>query len=75
MRRATEPQYIYMLVTEDKYELPVMVASSASQLAKMCGVTANTVLAMAWRHDKGIHKRSKYVRVKLEEGDDDELTV
>lgn len=68
MARKLNPQYIYMLVTEDKYELPILTATSASELAKLCGVSKNTVITATWRRDNGITEKSKYVRVKLEEG-------
>ena len=58
--------YIYMEVTQDKYELPVAIASSSSELAKLCQTTANAIR-------QGIHRRqnpkrwSRFVRVDVEE--------
>lgn len=71
MRRKSEPEYVYMLVTADKYELPMLLASSAAELAKMCGVSKNTVFVEAWRYEQRMRERSRYVRVKLEEGDEE----
>ena len=30
--------YVYMKITKDKYELPVAVAESTTELAKICGL-------------------------------------
>ena len=35
--------YLYMKVTRDKYELPVAIADSAAELARMVGVKVQTV--------------------------------
>lgn len=35
--------YCYMLVTKDKYELPLAIADSAEELAKIIGVSKNYV--------------------------------
>lgn len=35
----------YMKVTNDKYRLPVAVADSAGELARIVGATKNTVLS------------------------------
>lgn len=63
-----EQEYIYMMVTRDKYELPMAVADSAWRLAQICNVNVRTV-----RH--GIESRqrggwSKYVRVRTREKED-----
>lgn len=34
---------IWMKVSHDKYELPIAVADSASELAKLCGTTPNVI--------------------------------
>lgn len=58
-----------MKVTPDEYELPVAVADSASELAKMCGVTANSIRMVVLRAKrKGCGYRSIYV--KIEEDDE-----
>lgn len=56
---------LYMKVTRDKYELPVAVADSKSELACMVGVAPSSVchaLERGW-------KKSTYVAVEV---DDDE---
>ena len=36
---------LYIMVTRDKYELPLAVADTAAELARMVGVTTNAVLS------------------------------
>lgn len=47
---------LYLRTTTDKYELPIAVASSASELAKMLGVTPATVSSSISHHHKGWFK-------------------
>lgn len=56
-----------MEVTRDEYELPVVVADSAHELAKMIGVSFKTIKSVIHKHESGVLKTSKYVRVKREE--------
>lgn len=57
---------IYMKVSKDKYELPVAVASSAQELARMCNTTANAIRS-AINHTKSRGGNSVYVRVTVED--------
>lgn len=60
--------YLWMLVSMDKYELPLAVADSASQLARMVGANRNTIFTSIYQaRTKGY--RSKYVKVEIEEDD------
>lgn len=43
---------IWMEVTKDEYELPIAVADTAQELAKMCGTTANNVMSSASHHKR-----------------------
>lgn len=60
--------YIYMEVTQDEYELPVAIASTSSELAKLCQTTPNAIR-------QGLHRRknpkrwSRFVRVDVEENE------
>ncbi len=42
-RRKARKVTLYMMVTRDKYELPLYVTESAAELAKYAGTTANSV--------------------------------
>lgn len=57
---------IVMLVTADKYELPLIVADSVADLAREIGRTP-TDLYSAMSHAKKRGGRCKYVRVEVED--------
>lgn len=58
--------YVYMMVSNDIYELPLAVAGSASELASMVGVRPETILACIRKHNN-----SKYQRIYVGEADND----
>ena len=60
---------VWMLVTNDKYELPLIVAKSAGELARLTGQRRSNI-ASAICHAEKRGARCKYVRVEVE--DDDE---
>lgn len=53
--------FVYMKVTKDKFELPLIVEDSVRGLARRCGVNASTV-CHAFKN-----KNSQYVRVEIED--------
>lgn len=53
---------LYMVVTQDKYELPLAVADSPAELARMLGVKSS-VIRSAISHSKKKGFKSKYVKV------------
>ena len=57
---------LFMAVTSDKYELPLAVASSAEELARMCGVKAHTVWSAIWLENNGGYK-SRYKRIEVDD--------
>ena len=54
-------KYLWLLVTKDKYELPILVADTANELAKMTGTTKNNVVSQISRGNK----KSMYRRVRV----------
>lgn len=58
---------VWMKVTDDEYELPVIVADTSKELAKKCGVSAMTIRALASRVRSGERKSSTYICVEIEE--------
>ena len=60
---------LWMEVTQDELELPLAVARSAAELARIRGAKRNTITALAGRWVKGQCKRSKYVRAEVEDDD------
>lgn len=62
---------LYLQVTKDKYELPVAISDTPAGLARICGVSKNTVLS-AISHAKERKRGSIYRRVEVP--DDEELS-
>lgn len=57
---------VWMKVTHDKYELPVAVADTAEELAKICGTTANSIRSSISHVKNGRKKWTPYVKVVLQ---------
>lgn len=57
---------VYMLVSHDQYELPMMVCDTATELARRCGTTRNAVYS-AIRNAQLRGYRCKYVKVDIGE--------
>lgn len=53
----------YMLVTEDKYELPIAVAESIEELAEITGVSTTSIRGAIWRAKK-LGSKSKWIEVE-----------
>ena len=60
---------IWMMVSKDKYELPQLVADSAGELAEMVGKPKIQIQSEVSHWEHGRLKRSRFVRVRLEDGD------
>ena len=63
---------IWMKVTHDEFELPVIVADSLAELAQKDGVTTNNISSSVSHAKAGRKPSSPYRRVVLEEGDLDD---
>lgn len=59
-------EYVYMMVSNDKYELPLVVADSVSELARVVGVAPVTI-SSAICHSKQRRGRSIYKKVRIME--------
>jgi hypothetical protein len=62
---------IWLKVTHDKYELPVMVADSAEELAKLLGCSVNNIHASRSHAKKHEGWWTPYRRVEVEEDDEE----
>ena len=60
---------MYLAVTSDKYELPIAVAGTARELAKMLGVSANSISSSIYRVYKGKKTKIKYLVIDENEGE------
>lgn len=58
---------IWMKVSNDKYELPEVVADSAKELAKILDVNANTIRSSVSHMLHGYVKSSVYRKVEVDE--------
>ena len=64
---------LWLAVTADQYELPIAVADSIPQLAKMLGMHKNTLYKTYSLHQRGLLKEwVKYKIVKVEDDIEDE---
>ena len=59
-----------MLVSPDKYELPIAIADTCGELARMLGKTEKNVYNAVMLAEKRGSKKSRYRRVLKEEGGD-----
>lgn len=57
---------VYMKVTRDKYELPVAVADSATELARILDVNRKSIISAISREKVGKTKWSAYKRVEID---------
>lgn len=56
-----------MIVTADEYELPLMVADKAKDLAKYKGISPSTVSALINRKYSGKKTGVKYLKIDIAE--------
>lgn len=61
---------IWLRVSQDKYELPEVVADSAQELAYKCGTSVNTIRSTMSHYNRGLLKWRKYIRIEVEEESD-----
>ena len=63
---------LYLKVTRDEYQLPLMVEDSPIKLAARDGTNAKSVTQMCSKAKRGEIKKPRYIRVEVE--DDEEET-
>jgi hypothetical protein len=66
LSKKPKEQYVWMKVTNDKYELPVLVADSAPELAKMLGCSPNNIYS-SLSHAKHRRQNTTYRKVLINE--------
>lgn len=59
--------YVYMKITRDEYELPLAIANSAAELARILGVEPKTVINCMSRARTGRRHSTQYIRVDVGE--------
>lgn len=64
---------LWICVSNDKYELPIAVADTAAELARMLGVKHNTILSATCNADAGRTKWCKYKKVVIDDDETDHI--
>lgn len=52
-------QYLWMAVTADEYELPLVIEDTAAALARRLGVSENTVRTMEYRGKNERYRKTR----------------
>lgn len=58
---------LYLYVTNDKYELPLIVADSVRELADTLGKSVHTINSAFCRERQGKIKNTRYKKVDVED--------
>jgi len=62
---------LWMEITQDHYELPIAVAGSIAELARMRGVSEHSIRISMSRQNTGqVKSKPKYIRIEMEEDED-----
>lgn len=56
---------VYLKVSHDKYELPLAVADSVREMAKICGVPENNISSLISKYEHGILKWVSFRKVVI----------
>ena len=57
-------KYLWLAVEADQYELPLVVADTARELAEKCGTTKHNVETFVSKQSSGRTNGYKYVKVE-----------
>ena len=63
---------LYMAVTSDEYELPMMVTNNIDELARVFGISALTIRSHMTKQTTGKRNGVKFVRVVFDEEEVDD---
>ena len=63
-------KYLYMLVSRDKYELPLVVADNLVTLARKLDMKPNSIKCMIYKAKRQGYK-CQYVKVEYDETEED----
>ncbi len=62
-----EPEFVWVAYGKDRAKLPIAVADTAAELARLVGTKRNNVESQASKLRRGILKESQYQRVRIAE--------
>ena len=57
---------VWMMVTTDKYSLPLAIADTYRELAQIVGVTPNTILSVRSKYRRQ-NRPPKYIKVDIDD--------
>lgn len=60
-------KYLWLAVTPDEYEFPILIEDTAQKLAKKLNVTTSTIICSVTRNQSGRNSGRKIVKVEFEE--------
>lgn len=63
--KKAKKKYLWLMVTKDKYQLPLAVADTAEELGQMVGVSRTTIIKSVTHR-----KKSRYIRICIDEEDE-----
>lgn len=61
---------VYMCVSSDEYELPLAIADTQAELARLRGVHFSTIsaaLKYASKRPHNVNRKHKYIKVEIDE--------
>ena len=59
--------YLYIRTTDDEYELPMMVCTSATELARKAGVSESAIYNAIFRTKKNPDYKTTFHRIEIED--------
>ena len=62
--------YLWIKVSNDKYELPLAVGDTAQELANLCGTTKNAIITSRYHFKVGDVKFTPYRKVRISDEED-----
>jgi ribosomal protein L7Ae-like RNA K-turn-binding protein len=60
-----QKKYLWLAVTPDEYELPLIVADSAAELGRKCGISKSTIKVAERLGCSGERSGRKIVKVRI----------
>lgn len=62
---------VYMEVTSDEYELPLIVCDNVEALSKKCNVTPSAIHSALSRFKRGDFKTCRYRKVEIDDTEEE----
>ena len=63
-------EYVYTMVTDDKYEFPIAMADTAVELGKIIGKSEHTIRSSICLNKKGKIKCTRFHKIKIDYWED-----